>query len=107
MTDAPLKPQVSCTSLLAWLDESRLAVSIQGSRMAVFMRCGEKLRLAGGMRKDPSGEQHEGGGVEAGEHGIRGLALMQTPQGNRPDSCGCVLVCDSLGRVRCHEAGPS
>ena len=104
MSNTPLKPQASCTSLLVWLNDSHLAVSVQG-RLAAFVRCGEKLRLANDLSGGGSEEHCEGGDPPAGGHGIRGLALMQTPQGNRPDGVAYVLVCDGLGRVRCLEAG--
>ena len=100
-----MKPQVSCTSLLAWLDDSCLAVSIQGGPLMVLRRCEGKLRLAGELREGASEEQRESGELQAGKRGIRGLALLPCGACSRPDGISCMLLCDSSGRVQCRQAG--
>ena len=100
-----MKPQVSCTSLLAWLDDGSLAVCMQGCPLVLFRRWEDKLRVASQLTEGGSEADQEGGHFPAGKHGIRGLALLHVSQGSRPDGMVYMLMCDSSGRVRCCQVG--
>ena len=104
-TNAPLKPQVSCTSLVAWLDGSCLAVSNQGCSFAMFRRCRSELRLVSKWAEESLGNHQEGSDSTAGSQGIRGLALIQNAGRNGSDGSNHVCVCDSCGRIECREVG--
>jgi hypothetical protein len=103
--NGPLKPHAACTSLLAWLNNSRFAVSVGGSPLIICERADGKLRLvstemARGFQ--PASAPSEGSdlGLSSELSNIRGLAVVQGSGSDRQGSGLRIAVCDSRGMVR-------
>jgi len=100
---APFRPHVSCTSLLAWVDDGRLAVSMQGAPLAIFRTADDELKLASELAGGHSGPRSEGVELLARPQDVRGLAVMQSLGSSMQDGHISVVSCDSAGKLTCFQ----
>ena len=94
---------MSCTSLLAWLDDGRLAVSMQGAPLAMFQTADDGLKLASESVGGHSEDQSKGVELLARPQDVRGLAVMQSLGRSMQDGHVSVVSCDSAGKLTCFQ----
>ena len=99
----PFRPHVSCTSLLAWLDDGRLAFSMQGAPLAIFQTADDGLKLLSELVGGHSEDQSEGVELSARPQEVRGLAVMQSLGSSMQDGHVSVISCDSAGKLTCFQ----
>lgn len=106
--NGPLKPQVACTSMLAWLNNSCFAVSMGGSPLTICERADDELRvvskeIARGFQLANAPSEGSDPGLSSELSNIRGLAVVQGSGSDRQGSGLKIAVCDSQGMVRSRQ----
>ncbi len=99
-----MKTQVACTSLLAWLDNSRFAVSMGGSPLTICEKADDRITVVGketarGFQLANASEGSDSG-LSSELSNIRGLAVLQGLGSDRQGRGLHVALCDSRGLIR-------